>query len=171
MAYETVTKLEAAKRQLQVAIRLFFGRRDLVAVHTLAAAAQGVLYDLGRPRGLISIFKNNPLVRPEKREEMAKLFTEAQNFFKHADRDRDEQLKFYHETTKYYLLDAARLYIMLTNSQFPEVIVLQAWFAVKFPDLLVEGAFREQIEAVVARGVAVPDNYQFFLEMIDYFAG
>ena len=36
---ELVTKLEAAERQLRVAIRLFFERKDMIAVHTLTAAA------------------------------------------------------------------------------------------------------------------------------------
>jgi hypothetical protein len=50
--YEIVSKLEVADRHLRVAIRAFFERKDLIAVHTLAAAAQGVLADLARPRGI-----------------------------------------------------------------------------------------------------------------------
>jgi hypothetical protein len=37
--FETVTKIEAAERQLRVAIRMFFERKDMIAVHTLACAA------------------------------------------------------------------------------------------------------------------------------------
>lgn len=46
-----VTKLAAAKRQLQAAIRLFFLREDDLAVHTVASAAYGLLKDLKRDRG------------------------------------------------------------------------------------------------------------------------
>jgi hypothetical protein len=33
--FETVTQLEVAERQLSVAIRLFFERRDRIAIHAL----------------------------------------------------------------------------------------------------------------------------------------
>src|SRR2546425_12413580 len=124
--FETLTKLQVAERQLRVAIRLYFERRDLVAVHTLAAAAQEVLRDLGRLHGIKSIFKDSDLIRPERKKELANRFKEAQNFFKHTDRDPDEQLKFYYETTQFYLLDAALLYSQLTRKLFPEVPALLA---------------------------------------------
>jgi hypothetical protein len=46
-----VTKLAAAKRQLQAAIRLFFFEEDELAIHTIASAAYGLLKDLKRDRG------------------------------------------------------------------------------------------------------------------------
>jgi len=75
--FERLTKLQAAKRQLRVAIRLYFERRDLVAVHALAAAAQEILCDLGRPRGIKSVLRNYDLIRPEHKKEAAKRFNEA----------------------------------------------------------------------------------------------
>lgn len=47
-----VTKLAAAKRQLQAAIRLFFMEEDELAIHTVASAAYGLLKDFKRERGL-----------------------------------------------------------------------------------------------------------------------
>jgi hypothetical protein len=46
-----VTKLAAAKRQLQAAIRLFFLEEDELAIHTVVSAAYGLLKDLKRDRG------------------------------------------------------------------------------------------------------------------------
>lgn len=46
-----VTKLAAAKRQLQAAIRLFFFEEDELAIHTVASAAYGLLKDLKGDRG------------------------------------------------------------------------------------------------------------------------
>lgn len=46
-----VTKLVAAKRQLQAGIRLFFLEEDELAIHTVASAAYGLLKDLKRDRG------------------------------------------------------------------------------------------------------------------------
>ena len=50
--FEMVTKIEAAERQLAVAIRLFFERRDMIAVHNLAADAEDVFRALGQARGI-----------------------------------------------------------------------------------------------------------------------
>jgi len=47
-----VTKMAAAKRQLQAAIRLFFMEEDELAIHTVAAASYGLLKDLKRDRGV-----------------------------------------------------------------------------------------------------------------------
>jgi hypothetical protein len=51
MAVKTITKLEAARRQLDCAIRLYLAQDDLAAVQTLAWAALSVLRDLARARG------------------------------------------------------------------------------------------------------------------------
>ena len=47
-----VNKLAAAKRQLQAAIRMFFMPEDELAVHTVAAAAYGLLKDIKSSRGM-----------------------------------------------------------------------------------------------------------------------
>ncbi|MDE0190471.1 MAG: hypothetical protein OXQ90_03865 [Gammaproteobacteria bacterium] len=46
-----VTKLEAARRQLREAIRMFFADADVLAVHTVASAAYRLISDLKSQRG------------------------------------------------------------------------------------------------------------------------
>jgi len=46
-----VTKLAAAKRQIQAAIRMYFLKEDELAIHTVASAAYGLLKDLKCNRG------------------------------------------------------------------------------------------------------------------------
>jgi hypothetical protein len=46
-----ITKIAAAKRQLEAAIRMFFAGEDELAIHTIAAAAFRVLRDLHNNRG------------------------------------------------------------------------------------------------------------------------
>ena len=41
-----ISKLDAAKRHLETAIRLYFNYGDPIAIHTLACAAHGILSDL-----------------------------------------------------------------------------------------------------------------------------
>ena len=47
-----VNKLAAAKRQIQAAIRMFYMPEDELAVHTVAAAAYGLLKDIKGARGM-----------------------------------------------------------------------------------------------------------------------
>jgi len=47
-----VNKLSAAKRQLKAAIRMHFQSEDELAVHTVAAAAYGLLKDIKKSRGM-----------------------------------------------------------------------------------------------------------------------
>ena len=44
--FKSITKLEAAERQLAQAIRLFFGQGDEIAIHTLASTAYQILSDM-----------------------------------------------------------------------------------------------------------------------------
>lgn len=46
-----ITKLEAARRQLCTAIRMYFAEEDELAIHTVASAAYGIIRDLKEQRG------------------------------------------------------------------------------------------------------------------------
>lgn len=137
--FEVVTKLEAAERQLRVAIRLFFERRDLIAVHTLAAASQDIVRQLGRPRGFKGIYEHaDERIRPEKKQEFVAHLRAAQNFFKHARKDPKEKLEFGYEATKFYLFDAALLCAALTGRLVPESSAFLGWFMAKYPDTFID---------------------------------
>ena len=51
-AETSVSKLDAARRQLDAAIRMYLANEDELAIHTLAAAAYRILRDLLEKRGL-----------------------------------------------------------------------------------------------------------------------
>ncbi len=82
----TVSKIEAARRQLKTAIELWFADGDVVSINTLASASHQIIHDLNHN------VKNEPLIldRPELTKEQRKLFANVvkfpTNFFKHADR-------------------------------------------------------------------------------------
>jgi len=155
---ERVTKLEAARRQLSTAITLFFDRGDSVSVHTLSAASQEILRGLGRRQGLGSMFKDSPLIKPEKRKELGDIFNAAQNFFKHADKDPDAVHDFRPAATPFNILDAVELYGRLTGSFFPEAEFFRIWFFVKFPHVTV-GDLRKFVDEARDLGVE-PDNLE-----------
>ena len=163
--HEVVSKLQAAERQLAEAIWLFFARHDLIAAHTLAVASLDLLGDLGRASGIVSPIREGTFIRDEKKAEWRRMLREAQNSFKHADRDRDAELQFFTETTKFYLLEAAILHRAITGRLTPEARVLVVWFSKKLPDLFLEGSLKQFLEAATEN--LDPNDFETFLSVLE----
>ncbi len=125
----TVSKLDAAKRQLEVYIRLYFHSGDPVAQHTLAAAAFGIIRDLNKQRGGTPTLQEwaFQLVRPEQQKLFHDKLSEAQNFFKHADRDHGIMLEFHPDSTEFIALDACSKYAELTGEWPPLFQIFNGW--------------------------------------------
>jgi hypothetical protein len=84
-----VSKLDAAKRQLHTAIRLWFDDGDPVSVHTLVSAAHEIIHTLFKRRGLKGLLFDNATIPDEIRTEFAAAVVSAANDFKHARHDPD----------------------------------------------------------------------------------
>jgi hypothetical protein len=89
-----VGKLEAARRQLRVAIRMWFSDDDPVAIHTLCAAAHEIIHAIFRRRGFHGLLFDSAAIKDEYRSDWAKWQKEAASFFKHAQRDADATFEF-----------------------------------------------------------------------------
>jgi hypothetical protein len=63
----TITKLDAARRQLGIAISLWFQDGDEVAIHTLACAAHQIIHDINRHRGGRDLLFDSLVFRDEYR--------------------------------------------------------------------------------------------------------
>lgn len=91
----TVTKLEAASRQLDTAIRLFFSGGDTVSVHTLAVAAANIFADIAERQNAGVSWRTR--VRDDSglsTKELKRILHDEWNFFKHADREMNATLQF-----------------------------------------------------------------------------
>ncbi|MBI1390382.1 MAG: hypothetical protein GC154_18245 [bacterium] len=139
----TLNKVEVARSQLRQSIYMLFSHADPVVVHTLAAAANQILYDLVKTNGHNGIARNPPIVRPDKLEEWNKYLKVPQNFFKHADRDPTETLEFDPEITEIFILDAVVFLQCLELPLKPAERFFAHWFALKHPDLLNEGVYKD----------------------------
>jgi hypothetical protein len=87
-----ITKLDAARRQLDSAISLYFDEGDEIATHSLVGAAHILIADLfsaGKQESLIHQY-----IRPDKRAVFERAIRRPQNFMKHADNDPDDVLDF-----------------------------------------------------------------------------
>lgn len=124
-----LTKLEAARRQLETAIRLYFSEVDPASVHTLAAAAGQLLKDLNRHRDGAPMLSDQILqwAKPEFKNEILRKFAEAENYLKHADRDPDQILEFDTQQSEFLILDSCETYRRLTGERLPLLAIFQMW--------------------------------------------
>jgi hypothetical protein len=100
-----VTKMEAARRQLHVAIRLWFQEADPIAIHTLVFAAYEIIHTLARREGVKHLIFDSPAIKPEGRKDWALALKKAASFFKHANHEpSDATLNFTPEITEFFIL-------------------------------------------------------------------
>jgi hypothetical protein len=125
-----VSKLEAARRQLDCAIRLYFDNDDLLAVHALSRAAFRVLFDLQSPGD-----NHKELIERTIQYLGWGHFNELTNFLKHADRDSgDEKDEPNEGSTQIGIGFAAMLYRHLTKTLTVEMKAFHIWMKVSNPD-------------------------------------
>ena len=130
-----ISKLDAAKRQLDTAIILFFKQADPVSIHTLAAAAHQVLRDIGKTENIKSFLKDSGLIRKEYEKEYLTIISEAENFFKHADKDPHKLLQFNAQQTESLLLDAVEMYMQITKEMPEDMSIYRVWFLANHPEI------------------------------------
>lgn len=97
-----IAKLDAARRQLDCAIRLWFSDDDPVVIHALAWSAYQIVEDINEKKGnksatLLSIMRE--VVPAEKLAEAMQWAKKPMTFFKHANRDPQDILDFNPETS------------------------------------------------------------------------
>lgn len=125
-----ISKLDAARRQLETAIRLYFHNGDPVSIHTLTAAAYNVIRDITGKRGAPPMLLKDKIfevVKPEYQTEFRNLINKAENFFKHGDKDHEATLVFNPLLTEILLLDACSQYLQITGEDLPLFVVYRTW--------------------------------------------
>jgi len=134
----TISKLDAAKRQLETVIRLYFFDGDPVSIHTLTSAAYNVIRDVNVKRGGDPMWvkdKAIEFVKPEYRKEFRESINKAEKIFKHADRDHDLTLDFNPDQSQMLIFDAMSAYSALTGENPPLFKVFQAWMVCSKPEM------------------------------------
>jgi hypothetical protein len=137
MNIPTITKLEAAHRQLIAAIRMFFADGDPVAVHTLACAAREIYEKHCRKEGRGRMFDFVQAGNPGRADkELWNLLNAARNFFKHDGDSLDQSIEFDDTMNDFAILSACTDCATLCGPHQPvEVQAFSIWFvAVESPD-------------------------------------
>jgi hypothetical protein len=135
MSELNVDKIVAAKRQLELAIRLFFQNEDSIGIHTLVSAGFRILRDIGK-------YKNSDVnqylsfvIKLNMQGEFWKTFSRAANFFKHADKDPGATLEgVKEEVNDFMILFACLLYRDIESVWTPTMTAFIAWYSLIHPD-------------------------------------
>lgn len=88
---ENICKRDAAARQLDVAIKLWFNGEDPVAIHTLACSAYQIVHDLCPEEELLY---RSLVFKEEYRKKAIRQLKSSYNFFKHANEDPNGVIEF-----------------------------------------------------------------------------
>ena len=157
-----ISKIEAARRQLETAIRLFFYERDSISIHTLASAAQEVLNALGGKQGQEPYILGHFLksVKEGRRKEVADKLREAQNFFKHADKDHDKEIKFDPESTLFVMWDACEMYARLTGEGTDSMKCFDQWFRMKYRETIENKDLKQLLDDIADYDLPKPAFFE-----------
>jgi hypothetical protein len=135
----TISKINAARTQLDTAIELWFYDCDPVSIHTLAAVAYQITHDIKRHRGIDrDLLYDSRIVKPEYRKLWLKTMKEAQNFFKHADNDPnpDTTIELPVFGNLVFLMVAAAGLQLLGISGSYQIGALMLWLTINEPTLI-----------------------------------
>jgi hypothetical protein len=165
-----LSKLDCARRQLEMAIELYFMERDPVSIHTLAGAVRQILADINRHRGGKPLFSEveglKGVIIPGKEKQVAALFKKAQNFFKHADEDPEETIDFSPEANEIVLWESCTKHSELTSELTPTMKAMIIWFLTRHPDLFNHDESQKRMLDEASHSVKSIGKTLFFQEML-----
>ncbi|WP_158803945.1 hypothetical protein [Acidisoma sp. L85] len=125
-----ITKIEAARRQLEAAIRLVAAEEDELAVHTLTMAAYGVLTDLAK--GNLTYETD---LKPHATALGKKTLYDTASFLKHADRDPQGTIAaFAPEENDWRIGFCLVAYRFLEGSFTYTMAAFHHWMLIRHPD-------------------------------------
>ena len=133
-----VNKIDAARRQIDLSIRLLFQNEDPIGIHTLAAAGFRILHDLGSVKTNSQINQYlKSILKPGMEGKFWKVFNSAANFFKHAERDPNDILaNFQEEANDVLILFACFYYRDIGYQWTAHMLAFVAWYIVFHPEVL-----------------------------------
>ena len=138
MTKSIVNKPDAARRQVDLAIRLLFAGEDPIGIHTLVSAGFRIVRDL------LSARDENHMLRtiedhivPGMEARFWRHFNGPANFLKHADKDGQDLLNNIDwEVNPILLIMATKGYQDLGYAATPEMKALSIWVRFMYPKFL-----------------------------------
>jgi hypothetical protein len=132
-----IAKLEAACRQLDCAIQLWFLDGDEVSIHTLVAAAHQIIHDVKKHKGVSAeLLYDYGRVKDEYRKEWTRMLKKHANFFKHADNDPDTDIEFSPFGNLIFMVFSIMGLGMVNQRISNQMNALVLWLNIHQPDLI-----------------------------------
>jgi hypothetical protein len=135
----TFSKMDVARANLRAAIQNHFARSHPATVETLNGAANTVLRDLARKKGISGAIHDTDFFDDENRKKWVSVLHEPQNFHKHADKEpADATLGHNSLITNMLIVESCQLFRLLSGDyeNFKdeiELLVFEIWFILKYP--------------------------------------
>jgi hypothetical protein len=168
----TIGKFDAARRQLNAAIKEWFCGGDPVVIHTLASAAYEIIHALSLQRNpnRRDLLFDTDNIKDEFRKDWKDLLRKPANFFKHADRDGDSVIEFNPRQSDGFILFSS-LGVSLCGERNTTVeSAWIMWLQIQDPKYLTEKgrkffADKIPIESLeYARSLSPADFFHYFCE-------
>ena len=160
------TKLDSARRQLETAITLWFNDSDPVSIHTLTAASYEILRDLNKKARGSPMGRDSDSIKPEFSGQWRKLHSDAENFFKHADKDPHDTFNLAPQSTDIMLLDAVAKYEELSQEKHHLMSMFTLYMALKLPMIFVSSFIDEMRQSIPVNEVAPLSRKEFYKRFI-----
>jgi hypothetical protein len=132
-----LTKLEAARRQIEAAIHMTFAGEDPTAIHSVAAAAREIVKSLCELSGNIeSYMRFTDWIAPGYEKVFWTAANHSANFLKHADLDPNSTHELDEEETDFVIVLAARWYRELSGETNKVLGAFMIWFTIRHPNVM-----------------------------------
>jgi hypothetical protein len=169
-----ITKLEAAERQLDCAIELWFRDADQVSIHTLARAAYDIIHDINEHRGMPrDLLYNSDLVKDEYQSQWRASIRKVGNFAKHADKDPEDVMEFHSFAGLAFIGFAIRGLASLEIPITPVRITLGLWLEIHDSKLVKPNIFEPLLSNFPEehrRQIEMLPKQRFFETLVLFFA-
>ena len=132
-----VSKIEAAKRQIEVSIKLLFQNEDPIGILTLAAAGFRILRNLGKKADTQIHQHLKKIIKPGMEGRLWKAFNRPADFLKHAEDGHDGILENIQEEANDVLILFACFYYKELGYQWtPQMEAFITWYMLRHPEII-----------------------------------
>lgn len=136
----SISKQDAARSEIDTAIRTFFGEHALIPAFVLACAGGEIAGSVAAHRGRATLAQSLAhYIKSEQLGTVQRLVHAPYNFLKHADRDPDAELSnFDPRSVEFRLFFAVEDYAIAFGERTQLMLVLRVWFDCRYPQFLLE---------------------------------
>ena len=136
----TITKIDAAQRQLQTAVMLWFTGGDPVSIHTLAYAAYEIIHAVSKrmnPSRRDLLF-DSLVVKDEHRSDFNLVLKKHANFFKHGNKADETAIDFHPVASELFIMFSILGLSSCGAVRSDEEAAYLSWIQIHHPEFLTD---------------------------------